>query len=230
MDGGYQTRERDYDRDYDRRERGRSPGRDLSPGRHYRRDGSRSRILNKDFSLDRPHEYSPDRRYRSERALDRGEYSPDRRYRGERAIDREYSPDRRYRSERTLDRDYSPDRRYRSERTLDRTNSPDLRHRGVTNSPPRGRERDHSLERDHILPDHRRHDEPPKRSGSRDRLDRSPSPTVMPIPFPRPSRDIEPLEKPLNVLLVKNRPNEGETFIILCCHFAVTLIGQCMCG
>lgn len=230
MDGGYQTR--DYDRDYDRRERGRSPGRDLSPGRQYRRDGSRSRILNRDFSLDRPREYSPDRRYRSERALDRGEYSPDRRYRGERAIDREYSPDRRYRSERALDRDYSPDRRYRSERTLDRTNSPDLRHRGVTNSPPRGRERDHSLEqgRDHFLPDHRRHDEPPKRSGSRDRLDRSPSPTAMPIPLPRPSRDIELLEKPLNVLLVKNRPNEGEPFIILCCNFAFTLIGQCMCG
>uniref|UniRef100_A0A674NYL2 Tight junction protein 2a (zona occludens 2) n=1 Tax=Takifugu rubripes TaxID=31033 RepID=A0A674NYL2_TAKRU len=184
--------------------------RDLSPGRHYRRDGSRGRILNRDYSPDQPREYSPDRRYRSERALDRGDYSPDRRYRSERAIDREHSPDRRYRSERALDRDHSPDRRYRSERTLDRTNSPDLRHRGGTNSPPRGRERDHSLERgrDHIPPEPRRYDEHPKRSGSRDRLDRSPSPTAMPIPLPRPVRAIEPLEKPLNVLLVKNRPNE----------------------
>uniref|UniRef100_H3CDB5 Tight junction protein 2a (zona occludens 2) n=1 Tax=Tetraodon nigroviridis TaxID=99883 RepID=H3CDB5_TETNG len=162
MDGGYQSREHDYDRDYDRRERGRSRERDLSPGRHYRRDGSRSRTLDRDFSPDRPHEYSPDRRYRSERTLDRGDYSPDRRYRSERAVDREYSPDRRYRSERALDQDYSPDRRYRN-----RTNSPDLRHR-----------------------------------------DHSPSPTAMPIPLPRPTRDVEPLEKPLNVLLVKNRPNE----------------------
>uniref|UniRef100_A0A674NE94 Tight junction protein 2a (zona occludens 2) n=1 Tax=Takifugu rubripes TaxID=31033 RepID=A0A674NE94_TAKRU len=86
MDSGYQTRERDYDR----RERGRSTERDLSPGRHYRRDGSRGRILNRDYSPDQPREYSPDRRYRSERALDRGDYSPDRRYRSERAIDREY--------------------------------------------------------------------------------------------------------------------------------------------
>lgn len=229
MDSGYQTRERDYDRDYDRRERGRSAERDLSPGRNYRRDGSRGRVLNRDYSPDQPHEYSPDRRYRSERALDRGDHSPDRRYRSERAIDREYSPDRRYRSERALDRDYSPDRRYRSERTLDRANSPDPRHRGGTNSPPRGRERDHSLERgrDHFPPEPRRYDEHPKRSGSRDRLDRSPSPTAVPVPLPRPSRDIEPLEKPLNVLLVKNRPNEGELFIILCCYSTVTLIGQC---
>lgn len=230
MDSGYQTRERDYDRDYDRRERGRSTERDLSPGRNYRRDGSRGRILNRDYSPDHPREYSPDRRYRSERALDRGDYSPDRRYRSERAIDREYSPDRRYRSERALDRDHSPDRRYRSERTLDRTNSPDLRHRGGTNSPPRGRERDHSLERgrDHVPPEPRRYDEHPKRSGSRDRLDHSPSPTAMPIPLPRPVRDIEPLEKPLNVLLVKNRPNEGEMLIILCCCITVTLIGHCV--
>uniref|UniRef100_A0A674MJF7 Tight junction protein 2a (zona occludens 2) n=1 Tax=Takifugu rubripes TaxID=31033 RepID=A0A674MJF7_TAKRU len=78
MDSGYQTRERDYDR----RERGRSTERDLSPGRHYRRDGSRGRILNRDYSPDQPREYSPDRRYRSERALDRGDYSPDRLERG----------------------------------------------------------------------------------------------------------------------------------------------------
>lgn len=181
MDSGYQTRERDYDRDYDRRERGRSMERDLSPDRSYRRDGSRGRALDR--------EPSPDRRYRSDHNIDR-DYSPDRRYRSERTLDRDHSPDRRYRSERALDRDYSPDRRYRSERTLDRANSPDVR---------RGRER--------VPSDPRKYDEPVKRSGSRDRLDRSPSP-ALPIPLPRPIRDLEPLEKPVNVLLLKNRPNE----------------------
>ncbi|XP_044188786.1 tight junction protein ZO-2a isoform X2 [Thunnus albacares] len=190
MDSGYQTRERDYDRDYDRRERGRSMERDLSPDRQYRRDGSRGRMLDK--------ERSPDRRYRSDHMLDR-DYSPDRRYRSERALDRDHSPDRRYRSERALDREYSPDRRYRSERTLDRHNSPGRSH-GRDHSFERGRER--------IPSDPRKYDEPLKRSGSRDRLERSPSPAAMPIPMPRPIRDLDALEKPLNVLLLKNRPNE----------------------
>lgn len=184
-DSGYQTRERDYDRDYDRRERGRSVERDLSPDRQYRRDGSRGRALDRDRS--------PDRRYRSEHMLDR-DHSPDRRH---------HSPDRRYRSERTLDREYSPDRRFRSERTLDRANSPDLRYR-----------RDPSLERERgrerISSEPRKYDDQIKRSGSRDRLDHSPIPAAMPIPLPRPARDLEPLEKPVNVLLLKNRPNEGE--------------------
>uniref|UniRef100_A0A8C2WUW5 Tight junction protein 2a (zona occludens 2) n=1 Tax=Cyclopterus lumpus TaxID=8103 RepID=A0A8C2WUW5_CYCLU len=135
MDSGYQTRERDYerdyDRDYDRQERGRSTERDLSPDRQYRRDGSRGRTLDR-------------------------EHSPDRPYKGD------HSPERRYRSERALDRGHSPDRRYRSER----------------------------------------------RSGSRDRLARSPSPAAMPVPLARPAWDMEPLEKPMNVMLLKNRPNE----------------------
>uniref|UniRef100_A0A3B4ZHY7 Tight junction protein ZO-2-like n=1 Tax=Stegastes partitus TaxID=144197 RepID=A0A3B4ZHY7_9TELE len=200
MDSGYQTRERDYDRDYDRRERGRSTERDLSPDRQYRRDGSRGRTLDR--------ERSPDRRYRSDHVLDR-DYSPDRRYRSERALDRDHSPDRRYRSERALDREYSPDRRYRSERTLDRTNSPDLRYGRDGHSPGRGRDR--SFERGRIHSDPRKYEEPMKRSGSRDRLDRTPSPAAAPIPLPRPARELpnlEPLEKPLNVLLLKNRPNE----------------------
>lgn len=201
MDSGYQTRERDYDRDYDRRERGRSMERDLSPDR-YRRDGSRGRTLDR--------ERSPERPYRSDHVLPR-DHSPDRRYRSERALDRDHSPDRRYRSERALDREHSPDRRYRSERALDRANSPDFRHRRDSHSPVRGHGRDHSFERGRDIPiDPRKYDEPMKRSGSRDRLDRSPSPAPMPIPLPRPVRDLEPLEKPLNVLLLKNRPNEGE--------------------
>lgn len=197
MDSGYQTRERDYDRDYDRRERGRSTERDLSPDRQYRRDGSRGRALDR--------ERSPDRRYKSDHVLDR-DYSPDRRYRSERALDRDHSPDRRYRSERALDREYSPDRRYRSERTLDRTNSPDLRY--GRDSPGRSHGRDRSFERGRLHSDPRKYEEPMKRSGSRDRLDRTPSPAAAPIPLPRPARDLEPLEKPLNVLLLKNRPNE----------------------
>uniref|UniRef100_A0A4W6FJG3 Tight junction protein 2a (zona occludens 2) n=1 Tax=Lates calcarifer TaxID=8187 RepID=A0A4W6FJG3_LATCA len=89
--------------------------------------------------------------------------------------------DRRERG-RSMERDLSPDRQYRRDgsrgRTLDRERSPDRRYRS-----------DHVFERG-------------------DRLDRSPSPAAMPIPLPRPIRDLEPLEKPLNVLLLKNRPNE----------------------
>ncbi|XP_056146349.1 tight junction protein ZO-2a isoform X2 [Lampris incognitus] len=203
VDSGYQTRERDYERDYDRGERGRSMERDLSPDWQYRRDGSKGRTLDR--------EHSPDRRYRSDHMLDR-DYSPDRRYRSERALDRDHSPDRRYRSERALDREHSPDRRYRSERALDRNNSPDMRYRGGSHSPGRGYGHDHGFDRNRErIPsdrDHRRYEEPLKRSGSRDRLDRSPSPAAMPIPLPRPPRDLEPLEKPLSVLLLKNRPNE----------------------
>ncbi|KAF7661638.1 hypothetical protein LDENG_00257050 [Lucifuga dentata] len=188
MDSGYQTRERDYDR----RERGRNMERDLSPDRPYRRDGSKGRTLDR--------ERSPDRRYRSEHTLTR-DYSPDRRHRGE------YSPDRRYRSERALDRDYSPDR-YRSDRALERGESPEPRYRLGRHSPGH----DHSFERGRErIPsdqDSRKYDEPPKRSGSRDRLDRSPSPAGMPVPLPRPARDLEPLEKPLNVVLLKNHPGE----------------------
>ncbi|KAL7847850.1 hypothetical protein AOLI_G00225680 [Acnodon oligacanthus] len=160
----------DSEYDYDRGSRGRTLERDVSPDRQYSRDGSRGRLLDR--------EHSPDRRYRSDRALDR-DRSPDRRYRSEHTLDRDYSPDRNYRS----DRGRSPDRRYRSDYTLDRTHSPDQRYRG--------------REQRRYEP---RQEEPPKRSGSRDRLDHSPSPT--------PSREPEPLDKPVSVLLLKNRPTE----------------------
>uniref|UniRef100_A0A672JPV8 Tight junction protein 2a (zona occludens 2) n=1 Tax=Salarias fasciatus TaxID=181472 RepID=A0A672JPV8_SALFA len=157
-----QDRRSVYSGDYDRQDRGRSVERDLSPDRQYRRDGSRGRTLDR--------ERSPDRRYKSDHGLNR-DHSLDRRH-------RDHSPDRRYRSERALDRDYSPERRYRGDRPPDPGRGPAPR----DHSFERGRERVHS--------DPRRHDEPVKRSGSRDRLDRSPSP------------------KPVNVLLLKNRPNE----------------------
>ncbi|CAL8276406.1 unnamed protein product [Merluccius merluccius] len=200
VDSGYQTRERDYDnKDYERG--GRGTERDFSPDRHYRRDGSRGRTLDQ--------ERSPERRYRSDRALDR-ENSPDRRYRSEHTLERDYSPDRRYRSERALDRDQSPDRRFRSDRALDREHSPDRRHRG--DSPDRDPDYDRNRPRVSSDRDHpRKYEEPMKRGGSRDRLDRTPSPPPpMPIPLPRPAppRDLEPLEKPVSVLLLKNRPNE----------------------
>ncbi|XP_013878039.1 tight junction protein ZO-2a isoform X2 [Austrofundulus limnaeus] len=165
-------------RDYDR---GRITDRDLNPNRNYKRDGSRGRTLDR--------EPSPDRRYKSDNRLDR-DYSPERRY-------QDYSPDRRYRSERALDRGPSPDRRFRSERTLDRDHSPDQRYGRDGYNPGWGRDQDP-----------RKFDEPARRSGSRDRLDRSPSPPPAPIPLPRPPRDLEPLEKPVNVLLLKNHPNE----------------------
>ncbi|XP_061887574.1 tight junction protein ZO-2a isoform X3 [Entelurus aequoreus] len=197
VDSGYQTRERDYNRDYDRRERGRGTERDLSPDQQNRRDGSRGRTLDREHSPDRHHKIVAD-------------YSPDRRYRSERTLDRDHSPDRRYRSERALNRDHSPDRRYRSERGLDRTESPDLNHRRDHHSPGRSHGRNRSFERgrDRVPSDTRRHDEPLKR-GSRDHLDRSPSPAAMPIPMPRHVRgELDALEKPLNVLLLKNRPGE----------------------
>uniref|UniRef100_A0A7N8XK58 Tight junction protein 2a (zona occludens 2) n=1 Tax=Mastacembelus armatus TaxID=205130 RepID=A0A7N8XK58_9TELE len=106
----------------------------------------------------------------------------------ERDYDRDY--DRRERG-RSMERDLSPDRQYRRDgsrgRTLDRERSPDRRYRS-----------EHTLDRDYS----------PDRRGSRDRLDRSPSPAAMPIPLARPTRDLEPLEKPLNVVLLKNHPNE----------------------
>uniref|UniRef100_I3K4S8 Tight junction protein 2a (zona occludens 2) n=1 Tax=Oreochromis niloticus TaxID=8128 RepID=I3K4S8_ORENI len=123
-----------------------------------------------------------DRRERG-RSTER-DLSLDRQYRRDgsrgRTLDREYSPDRRYKSEHALDRDYSPDRRYRSDRGLDRDYSPDRRYRSD------------------------------RRSASRDRLERTPSPAAvpLPLPLPRPARDLEPLEKPVNVLLLKNHPNE----------------------
>uniref|UniRef100_A0AAQ5Z7C2 Tight junction protein 2a (zona occludens 2) n=1 Tax=Amphiprion ocellaris TaxID=80972 RepID=A0AAQ5Z7C2_AMPOC len=78
----------------------------------------------------------------------------------------------------------------------------------IVNSPGRSHGRDRSFERGRVHSDPRKYEEPMKRSGSRDRLDRTPSPAAAPIPLPRPVRDLEPLEKPLNVLLLKNRPNE----------------------
>uniref|UniRef100_A0A672LFZ1 Tight junction protein ZO-2-like n=1 Tax=Sinocyclocheilus grahami TaxID=75366 RepID=A0A672LFZ1_SINGR len=119
------------------------------------------------------------------RSMERG-LSPDRQYRRDgsrgRMLDHERSPDHRYRSDHNLDRDHSPDRRYRSDRTLDR------KYKNLASG----------HERRSFDP---RQDESMRRSSSRDRLDRSPSPP------PPPQRD-EPLEKPLSVTLLKNRPND----------------------
>ncbi|XP_017344415.2 tight junction protein ZO-2a isoform X1 [Ictalurus punctatus] len=170
------------DSEYDfERSRGRTLERDISPERQHRRDGSRGRMLEYDRS--------PDRRYRGDHPRDQA-YSPDRQYRSDRALNRDYSPDRRYprehspdrryRSEHTLDRDYSPDRRYRSEQVLDRSHSPE----------PRYREKELRIP----VP---RPAEALRRNASREHVERSP-----------PQSPLEPLEKPVRVLLEKHRPNE----------------------
>uniref|UniRef100_A0A8C7V184 Tight junction protein 2a (zona occludens 2) n=1 Tax=Oncorhynchus mykiss TaxID=8022 RepID=A0A8C7V184_ONCMY len=199
----------DYDYDQDRRSvySGRSSHQDRDHSQErggYTDAGYQGRGFDRDYGRDDrgrsvERDLHPDRQYRRDgsmgRTLDR-ERSPDRRYKSDLTLDRDHSPDRRYRSERALDRDPSPDRRFRSERTLDRANSPERRYR-AGHSPARSHGRDHSFENEQM-----------KRSGSRERLDRSPSPTAMPVPMARPPREQEPLEKPLNVLLLKNRPNE----------------------
>lgn len=200
---------------------GRRGERDHTPDRAYRRDGSRGRHLDRERSPDpryrsdrtldrdmgrerdhspnygggggyRDHEPSPDRRFRSERALDRDHNSPDRRYRSERTLDRDHSPDRRYRSERTLDREPSPDRRYRSEHMLDRSHSPAGSYAGRERAPS-------------DISEHQRRGppEPMKRSASREQLDHRPSPPT------RQRGPQPPLDPPLSVLLLKNRPSEG---------------------
>uniref|UniRef100_A0A8C1X211 Tight junction protein 2a (zona occludens 2) n=1 Tax=Cyprinus carpio TaxID=7962 RepID=A0A8C1X211_CYPCA len=101
-----------------------------------------------------------------------------------RSMDRGLSPDRQYRRDgsrgRMLDHERSPDRRYRSDHNLDRDHSPDPSDHERRRLDPR---QDESM-----------------RSSSRDRLDRSPSPP--------PPQQHEPLEKPLSVTLLKNRPND----------------------
>lgn len=182
----------DYGYDQDRRSL--TSGRDNSPDRRgYMDSGYHTRDRNYDRGRSTERDLSPDRNYRRDGS--RG-----------RTLDRDYSPDRRYRSERALDRDYSPDRRYRSERTLDRAHSPDSRYGRDGYSPGRGPRRDPSFERGRDRD--QRYNEPVRRAASRERLDRSPSPPPAPIPLPRPARDLEPLEKPVNVLLLKKHPNE----------------------
>uniref|UniRef100_A0A3B4TC29 Tight junction protein 2a (zona occludens 2) n=1 Tax=Seriola dumerili TaxID=41447 RepID=A0A3B4TC29_SERDU len=123
----------------------------------------------------------------------------------ERDYDRDYDQRERGRS---MERDLSPDRQYRRDgsrgRTLDRERSPDRRYKNREHSPDRRYRSERALDREYS-PDRRYRSE---RIGSRDRLDRSPSPAAMPIPLPRPIRDLDPLDKPMNVLLLKNRPNE----------------------
>uniref|UniRef100_A0A3P8QCZ7 PDZ domain-containing protein n=1 Tax=Astatotilapia calliptera TaxID=8154 RepID=A0A3P8QCZ7_ASTCA len=108
----------------------------------------------------------------------------DRRERG-RSTERDLSPDRQYRRDgsrgRTLDREYSPDRRYKSEHALDRDYSPDRRYRS-----------DRTLDRDYS---------PDRRFRSDRALDHSPDRRYRRL-------DRIPLEKPVNVLLLKNHPNE----------------------
>uniref|UniRef100_A0A9J7YUK7 Tight junction protein 2a (zona occludens 2) n=1 Tax=Cyprinus carpio carpio TaxID=630221 RepID=A0A9J7YUK7_CYPCA len=135
------------------------------------------------FSGDYNEDYDHDRRSYPDR---------DASYADER--DRDYDRSR----GRSMDRGLSPDRQYRRDgsrgRMLDHERSPDRRYRN------RRYRSEHNLDRSHS-PDtlDPRQDES-MRSSSRDRLDRSPSPP--------PPQQHEPLEKPLSVTLLKNRPND----------------------
>ncbi|KAL0979015.1 hypothetical protein UPYG_G00179340 [Umbra pygmaea] len=161
--------------------RGRSRGRSIdraSPSPEPRRDNSRGRTLDREPP-------SPDRsRYSYERSrgrsMDRASPSPDRRRDNSRG--------------RTLDREPpSPERpRYAQDRTRGRSAD-----RGDSYERGGGRYGDGGGTVGRIV-----------KSKSRDQLqDLSPSPSP---DFPRRggAKDLEPLEKPVNVLLVKNKPNE----------------------
>ncbi|KAJ8414958.1 hypothetical protein AAFF_G00024810 [Aldrovandia affinis] len=133
------------------------------------------------------------------------DYDRDREYSRERgrgrSRERDLSPDAGYRRDgsrgRALDREPSPDRRYQADRSRGRSVDRD-------HSPARSYGREPSYER-------RRYEARPneRMTRSRDELrDHSPSPDRHRTRDPDPDHDHEPLEKPVNVLLVKNRPNE----------------------
>ncbi|XP_061115389.1 tight junction protein ZO-2-like isoform X3 [Conger conger] len=157
------------------------------------------RDRDRDYDRDHDRDYERDRDYGRARGRSR---------------DRDLSPEEDYPRRdgsrgRALDRQPSPERRYRGDSSRGRSPARDL-------SPARGsygrepsyerRKYEHRPEpRPEPRPDPRL-DDRGTRSHSRDRLqDRSPSPDRR-----TRDRDIdhEPLEKPVNVLLVKNRPNE----------------------
>uniref|UniRef100_A0A8B9KFC2 Tight junction protein 2b (zona occludens 2) n=1 Tax=Astyanax mexicanus TaxID=7994 RepID=A0A8B9KFC2_ASTMX len=131
-------------------------------------------------------------------------------------LDPGYDAGRRERSRgRSLERSPSPDRGYRRDgsrgRTLERGGSPDSRYhrqhsRGDGGSPAGSYGRDPGPGYDSRRYEPPRSDDRMIRSHSRDRLqDHSPSPSRG---RGKDWGQLEPLDTPINVLLVKNRPNE----------------------
>ncbi|XP_069043395.1 tight junction protein ZO-2b isoform X2 [Lepisosteus oculatus] len=187
----------DYDDDYDRRSVHSARSGRMDPGWH---GGNGGPGYPRDHSLEHEQAGYREPEYRGrERDRDYGRE----RSRG-RSVERDLSPERDYRRDgsrgRALDRDGSPERANRRERSRGRSLDRDL-------SPPRSYSRDPSYERGYDyrapLKQDPRADERMVRTRSRDRLeDRSPSPVLPRV------RDREPLEKPVSVLLVKNKPNE----------------------
>ncbi|TUN30348.1 Phosphatidylinositol 4-phosphate 5-kinase type-1 beta [Bagarius yarrelli] len=185
----------DYSDDYDYEPDRRSTysGRTDS---EYEYERSRGQTLERDLSPERQlrrdgsrgRMLEHDRRYRE--GPPHRDFSHDRQYRSDRTLDRDYSPDRRYRSEHSLDRDHSPDRRYRSEHFLDRSRSPE----------PPYRERELRIPEPRPAPTMRK-------NSSRERLELSP-----------PQSPQELLEKPVRVLLQKNRPAEGAVQHLILLH------------
>uniref|UniRef100_A0A4W4FIL7 Tight junction protein 2a (zona occludens 2) n=1 Tax=Electrophorus electricus TaxID=8005 RepID=A0A4W4FIL7_ELEEL len=154
-----------------------------------------------DYDQDRGSMYSGRMDYdtSSERGYPDSEYSYER---GRpRTLERGISPERQHRRDgsrgRQLEREQSPEFQYRRDgsrgRQLEREQSPERQHR-------RDGSRGRQLEREQSPDQPKRFDEMAKRSGSRDRLERSPSPV--------PPQRTEALEKPISVMLQKNRPNE----------------------
>uniref|UniRef100_A0A3Q3A3U5 Tight junction protein 2 n=1 Tax=Kryptolebias marmoratus TaxID=37003 RepID=A0A3Q3A3U5_KRYMA len=162
---------------------------------------SDARIFNNDYNDD--YNYDPDRR-----SVGARDYSPerergggyDRDYDRGRMADRDLNPNRNYKRDgsrgRTLDREPSPDRRYRSDNRLDRDYSPERRYQD--HSPDRRYRSERALDRGHS---------PDRRYRSERTLDRDHSPGWGRDQDPR-RFDEPPLEKPVNVLLLKHHPNE----------------------
>ncbi|XP_072570120.1 tight junction protein 2-like isoform X2 [Paramormyrops kingsleyae] len=195
----------DYDQDYD-----------------YDRDydyDDHSMYSAQSSNADYPHEHSPEKeqaRYPERRGRDRDrDYGRDR-SRG-RSLERDLSPERQYYRDRSrgrsLDREASPEGPYRRDhsrgRALERGQSP-ARSRDPSyereldrkSYEPRPEERlMRSRSRDQLQAPSPRPEERLMRSRSRDQLQ-------APSPSPSHSRVHEQLEKPLNVVLLKNRPNE----------------------
>ncbi|KPP57759.1 Tight junction protein ZO-2-like [Scleropages formosus] len=173
----------DHDRDYDHR------------SMHSAHSGDADYIHDRNFEKEHGRYHDP--AYRG-REFDRDQdYDRGRDHSRGRSLERDLSPEREYYRDRSrrrsLDREASPEERYRRDNSRGRTLDRDQ-------SPPRSYSRDPSFERDRkaYQPEERL-----VRSRSREYLqDRSPSPER-----PR-SRNREQLEKPMNILLQKNRPND----------------------
>lgn len=129
-----------------------------------------------------------------------------------RSTERSPSSDAGYRRDgsrgRTLERESSPEPRYQRQHS---------RGRGTSPAGSYGRDQGYDTRRYDSRSDDRM-----LRSHSRDRLDNSPSPS-RDRDRGRDRHNLEPLEPPINVMLVKNRPNEGDFTIMTGLYISVRI-------